>query len=344
MATNKRKRIKTLVQEELTYSEDPGSWVGGDHGIFSYNNGTPVGFDGAGQVIDVIRDGFTPLPDVPGRFLRPYNPTWMLQGSGTEDESPKSMPLFLACAMTLITSSTDAHVYGPVSATLPSASALVDMDGLEARIHGLIGTFTISATAGQAMPVDFALSGLWEKLIDTSEPAFAAFAAGGNLAQPFKNAKVSINNGDMPLWDCATPVDGTGSPTFANDQLTVRSFTFDRGVTTGELPDACLPDALGGLNIEDARPTLQLVLELKNRIDDLINFEEDFKLGRLHDVSLTLGENFTGETFKEWTIHIPQAAVTDAQMADGAGGSREVTVSYLATHTTDNAEFRMTLA
>lgn len=334
MGYNQNRKIQLMAAMESTYGTLP-SFTPASDGFFAYNNANPVGVDIQTVDLEAIRDGLTPVKAAIGRFLRPFNPTIFMQGSGVFGNPVRFSELLRASLLTeTIASSSSSIVYTPRSTLLESAGVAANLGGIYYAITGLFGTFRMSASAGQPIETAFDMRGLWTAP-DNVAAQFNGWAGGSNLAQTLKSAGLSINNGT---------VNWSGSNPAGENRLVFKSFNFDRGVTIGETTDANADDGLARIGVEGmTKPKLTLVVEMKDTLTGLPNIEADIKAGTLHNIGFKIGKNGVGESFREWHMAFPTAQPINVVPQDGDGGTRVMSIDYNVQSDTEGAEFSMTL-
>lgn len=327
MGRNLARRARAMAEIEATYGTEP-TWAAGADGFYLYNNATPVGFDGSSQEIDAIRDSFDPVPDAPGRFLRPFSPQMYLGGSGAAGTAIRFNDLIRACGVDEAVAASSVTYTPQDPASLESCAVYFDADGIAYKILGCYGNFRVAGRAGQPVTIDFDMRGKWTAPHNTPTASFASFDPGSNYAQAFKGANLSIDNGTV-TWTKAT----------SNNNLVFKSFSFDRGVEIGEITDANSDDGFDSLLIQRAVPRGQLVIAMKQTLTSLIEFETDMKNQTLHDISFQVGVNGAGQEGREALFNWPEAQVVNVAYADGEGGTREITIDYKLTSATANSAF-----
>ena len=111
-----------------------------------------------------------------------------MSGSGTAGTEPKWGPAMLACGTAVTTTST-ANTYAPVSSSFGSCTIYYNTDGVNHKITGARGTFSINCEVGQIPTISFSMTGIFNAPTDTALPSTTY----SNQASPlvFKNGSTS---------------------------------------------------------------------------------------------------------------------------------------------------------
>ena len=111
-----------------------------------------------------------------------------MSGSGTAGTEPKWGPARLACGTAVTTTST-ANTYAPVSSSFGSCTIYYNTDGVNHKITGARGTFSINCEVGQIPTISFSMTGIFNAPTDTALPSTTY----SNQASPlvFKNGSTS---------------------------------------------------------------------------------------------------------------------------------------------------------
>lgn len=313
-----------MAEIEVTYGTTP-SWAPADDGFYLVDNANPVKLDTARTEPKYLRDTHTQLKDIIGRQLYMLEPKTYVCGGGAA-ATPVRFNDLLRCSGLLETVAGSSVVYTPRSDGVESASVAVELDGVQYVAAGCYGTFRISGSAGQPAEIQFSLKGKYEKPVNSA--AFTAWAGGSVNAPTMKSGAVSINNGTV-TWSSSSP---TSNP------LIVKSFTFDRGLTIGEIADWNSSTGLYGLVIESSRPTLEITVQCQDTMTGLPDFWGDITDMVTHAVAFQIGVSTGGI----WAFSIPKAQLVDASPGDGEAGTRNYTLTYKIQHDTADTEFSIT--
>ena len=111
-----------------------------------------------------------------------------MSGSGTAGTEPKWGPAMLACG-TAVTTTSSANTYAPVSSSFGSCTIYYNTDGVNHKITGARGTFSINCEVGQIPTISFSMTGIYNAPTDTALPSTTY----SNQASPlvFKNGSTS---------------------------------------------------------------------------------------------------------------------------------------------------------
>ena len=190
----------------------------------------------AGKLVRVINPEVTPdithnerkfarpdlaqYPMLPGRRMAKVKFEVELTGSGTADVAPPWAVLLQGCAMATSSTTGSTQIYYPVSQ--PSAQQSLTMwvyyDNLLHKVSGAVGTFQMSAEAGNHATLTFDFTGVYnDPVVDTypstynfteTDPALvenATFSVFGLSAPVIKSFKFDAGNKIVPTEDMTKP-------------------------------------------------------------------------------------------------------------------------------------------
>ncbi|WP_127088327.1 phage tail tube protein [Aquabacter cavernae] len=99
-----------------------------------------------------------------------------LAGAGAAGTAPAYGPLLRACGMSETIVAATSVTYAPVTASQESVSAYVNFDGVNHKLLGAKGTWSLSMAPKQIPRIQFTLRGLWAAPADLVTPAVPMLA------------------------------------------------------------------------------------------------------------------------------------------------------------------------
>lgn len=254
--------------------------------------------------------------------------------------------LLRACGLQQIIQASTSTVYRPRSSGFESASVNVYADKILHKSASVMGSFTMSGSAGEGVELQFDLRGTYALPETSTVPS---------VAYPKDTKKLVQALGTKGGWeiDAVSGDHSTGANArvhgFGGGRPIVRSFTFDAGVNVVERMDANSKFGLQGLFVTDRAPTLELVVEVENDLTSansaVSNFDpmkdlasEDGDSVR-HALKFMHGDDdSTTSSFDKVGFTFPTAQLVDVQYADDAG-IRTYSLSYNITADTDDNDY-----
>jgi len=246
-------------------------------------------------------------------------------------QAPFFGPLLRACGLKQVNAWSSSVVYTPRSSGFELAEVWVFADEILHKALDCVGTFTLAGTAGEGIECQFDLQGTYTAPSTPTGPTSITYPS---------DAKELMANSSTTITS-----DGVGymSRDDANtDRPIIRSFNFDAGVTVTERGDINSAEGLFGLFITDRSPTLDLVVEVENKLTSTASLPGfnpivDMANANTHDITF-----FHGTTaHKKTKFEFPEAQLVDVQYADDSG-IRTYNLSYALTSTADDGEYTIT--
>ena len=255
--------------------------------------------------------------------------------------------LLRACGLQQIIQASVSTVYRPRSAGFESACVNVYADKILHKSASVMGSFTLSGSAGEGGELQFDMRGTYTLPTTATVPT---------VTYPKDTKKLVQALGDKGGWiidnvstdhALGTGDLGKSSHGFRGAPI-VRSFTFDAGVNVVERMDANSQFGLQGLFVTDRAPTLELVVEVENDLtsagtgtnfnpmNDLADADGD---SVRHALKFMHGDDNTDTaSYDKIGFTFPSAQLVDVQYADDAG-IRTYTLSYNITADTDDNDY-----
>lgn len=356
---NLTRKTLVLARRESSYGADatPGFTGANSSAMLLWDEVNPIQIDT--KILDqqVVRASFTKYPDLVGRSLYRFKPKTMLMTTpggghshsdagwttGTGDKCgtnsalgvpPFWGPLFRACGVGETVNSSSTVVYKPVSSGFSSATAHVWADGLKHIATGLYGTTQFEGRAGEGINIMFDMQGQYNAPSDASPLSglgTVTYPADGKSLVEKESLTISSGYVAPVSHGPQTPVTGP----------VVRSFSFDLGVNIIERPDMNSPYGLFGLAITDRKPTLNLVIEVENRLSTPSPYFNPWTIltsgsSALQTVTFTHGQTTANKA--EFTF--AGAQLREVQYADD-NGIRTYNLTFNLTNTTDDNEWQL---
>ena len=91
-----------------------------------------------------------------------------LAGSGVAGTAPKYGSALKACGMSEVIVATTSVTYAPVSSTLSSCTIVYNIDGIQQKLVGCRGTFSVNLPLGQIPTISFTFTGTYAGPTDTT--------------------------------------------------------------------------------------------------------------------------------------------------------------------------------
>jgi len=320
--------IKSRITQAMA-QVGTGAPTASTEGFFLYDNVDILSLDTQTTDINPLRASYTKTPSTIGRQLINFSGKVFADQHASGD-SIRYDPLLRCCGLSSNEPAVNTSiVYSPRSTGFEEASIYVDLNGVEYRLDPSRGTFTMNATSGEPVDITFDIQGVYDTVVNTT--SFGSFDAGPSVVETFKNVTATIDPPGTDIISCA-------------DNLILKSFTFVRGAEVGERTSACAASGLAGLDFVDFNPTLEVVVEMRDLTTGASEFGDMYTQLQngatgLHDVTIQWGANSSGI----WLLNCPEAQLTNIDTPDGDAGNRNYVLSYKLTHTTDNAEFTLTV-
>lgn len=186
---------------------------------------------------NVTRLTFSQIPSVVGRKLASVTFTVQVHGSGTAQTDPKWATLLEGCGMlrTAKTGTTDVPKgieFLPRTTSTTTLTLYIYYDGILHKLTGAMGTFQISADAGQFATIQFTFTGNYVEPTATVMPTTATF-----------------ENTVPPQVELAQLTFGGSS------SLVVNSFSFDMQNNVVPRSDVNAADGFRGVRISGRNPS-----------------------------------------------------------------------------------------
>lgn len=249
--------------------------------------------------------------------------------------------LLRACGLKQANGLSASVIYTPRSSAFETATVHTYADSILHKATGCVGTFTLAGTAGEGIETQFDLQGNYAAptapgLPTVKYPAdlkkLLAFAHGSITA----DADTSTANDNGVGYE-----GGTGAV-----RPIIRSFNFDAGVTVTERGDINSNEGLYGLYITDRSPTLELVVEVENKLVSsgaTPGFNPILDMANAHTHNIVFEHGNTTDTqgsSGRTKFTFPDAQLVDVQYGDDSG-IRTYNLSYNLTSTTDDGEYKI---
>ena len=166
----KRDKLKTiLVKAESSYSTDPTPTGAANSVQVTELELTPLESDEVER--EVLRATLGNFDKLHANRRASVSFTCELAGnSGGAGTEPRFGPALLACGMGVSTVSNTSNTYTCVSSSFPSCTIWVNYDGVNQKLVGCRGTWSIEASVSEIPKITFEMTGLYAAPTDTALP------------------------------------------------------------------------------------------------------------------------------------------------------------------------------
>ncbi len=250
-------------------------------------------------------------------------------------------PLWLSCGLAADYSVPGRVIFTPESdlAAHRSCRIVTELDGTFFDMRGARGSFTINGTPGLPLEIAFSMLGIPGTLASVPlDPV----SAPERLENVTHWAAWDGGSTDNQLFQCAAAIIVSGDTVLRN--FTFKSFSFDRGIDIEARKDANSDQGVREYGVADAHPTLELVIEcsqdVNNWIDDndVLNPWADWRNSNTHAVAFSHGVRLGDNA--EWYFHFPHCQLVSVALGESEVGARNLVLTYEVIHPTiEDGEF-----
>ena len=292
-------------------------------------------------------------------IIDPYDPNEYTSLVTTRTQDRSWGPLWRSCGLSADYTVPNKVTFTPESDATNHRSCRIvtELDGTFFDIQGARGNFTINATAGQPLEVNFEMMG---KPATKTGLVLDPVHTAAELEDVSNWATWGGGSSDNPLFQCANgQIVVNGGSTLSAGDFVMKSATFNKGNTVEPRTDANDCESVREYSIADSAPTLELVIEMSQDVNnwiqagDLLNPWSSWRTSNTHAVSFSHARGSTapnqggksGGTSEDAQVDFlfPQCQLSNVQTSDGEAGVRNVTLTYDVIHqSTDDGEFTIT--
>jgi len=256
----------------------------------------------------------------------------------TSGHAPFFGSLLRACGLKQVNELSASVVYTPRSSSFETATVYVYADQILHKSTGCVGTFTLAGTAGEGIELMFDLQGNYIAPTGANTQPALRYPADNKKLMNFSRATIEkyASAGDAVGYQGGSSSEGP----------IIRSFNFDAGVTVTERGDINSAEGLKGLFVTDRAPTLDLVVEVENRLASSgaspgFNPIQDMSDAYTHNIVFQHGGTASSGTAHSKTkFTFPEAQLVDVQYGDDSG-IRTYNLSYSLTAVADDGEYKI---
>ena len=165
----KKTRLRALLaKDESTYGSDPTATGSADAILCTELSIEPIQSDEVSR--DLIRSYLGNYTTLLANTRAQVTITVELAGSKTKGTAPQISPLLTSCGLSQTVASGTSVTYAPVSSGFDSCTIVYNADGIQHKLTGCRGTFSLSAEVGSIPTITFVMTGLYNAPTDTTMP------------------------------------------------------------------------------------------------------------------------------------------------------------------------------
>ena len=165
----KKTRLRALLaKDESTYGSDPTATGSADAILCTELSIEPVQSDEVSR--DLIRSYLGNYDTLLANTRAQVTITVELAGSKTKGVAPQIAPLLTSCGLSQTVASGTSVTYAPVSSGFDSCTIVYNADGIQHKLTGCRGTFSLNAEVGSIPTITFVMTGLYNAPTDTTMP------------------------------------------------------------------------------------------------------------------------------------------------------------------------------
>jgi len=165
----KKTRLRALLaKDESTYGSDPTATGSADAILCTELSIEPVQSDEVSR--DLIRSYLGNYDTLLANTRAQVTITVELAGSKTKGTAPQISPLLTSCGLSQTVASGTSVTYAPVSSGFDSCTIVYNADGIQHKLTGCRGTFSLNAEVGSIPTITFVMTGLYNAPTDTAMP------------------------------------------------------------------------------------------------------------------------------------------------------------------------------
>ena len=172
MPTPKKTRLRALLaKDEASYGTDSSASGANNAILCTELSIEPIQSDEVTR--DLVRSYLGNYDTLLANSRAQVTITVEMAGSGanTKDVPPQYAPLLKSCGLSQAVSSGTSVTYTPVSETFASCTIVYNADGVQHKLTGCRGTFSLSCEVGSIPTITFVMTGLYNAPTDSSMPA-----------------------------------------------------------------------------------------------------------------------------------------------------------------------------
>lgn len=168
----KKTRLRALLaKDESSYGSDPTATGSANAILCTELSIEPIQSDEVSR--DLIRSYLGNYDTLLANTRAQVTITVELAGSGAAGTKPHYAPLFTSCGMSETIAAGTSVTYAPISSGFDSCTIVYNADGIQHKLTGCRGTFSINAEVGSIPTITFTMTGLYNAPTDTTMPTCA---------------------------------------------------------------------------------------------------------------------------------------------------------------------------
>ena len=165
----KRTRLRALLaKDESSYGSDPSATGSANAILCTELSIEPIQSDEVSR--DLIRSYLGNYDTLLANTRAQVTITVEMAGSETKGVAPQIAPLLTSCGLSETVASGTSVTYAPVSSGFDSCTIVYNADGIQHKLTGCRGTFSLNAEVGSIPTITFVMTGLYNAPTDTTMP------------------------------------------------------------------------------------------------------------------------------------------------------------------------------
>ena len=165
----KKTRLRALLaKDEASYGTDPTPTGSANAILCTELSIEPIQSDEVSR--DLIRSYLGNYDTLLANSRAQVTITVEMSGSGVKGTAPQISPLLTSCGLSETTSSGVSVTYVPISSGFDSCTIVYNADGIQHKLTGCRGTYSISCEVGSIPTITFVMTGLYNAPTDTTMP------------------------------------------------------------------------------------------------------------------------------------------------------------------------------
>ena len=196
----KKTRLRALLaKDESSYGSDPTATGSANAILCTELSIEPIQSDEVTR--DLVRSYIGNYDTLLANTRAQVTITVEMSGSGAKGTPPQYAPLFTSCGMSQTISSGVNVTYLPISTGFDSCTIVYNADGIQHKLTGCRGTFSINCEVGSIPTITFVMTGLYNAPTDTTMPTCTfqnqadplVFKDGNTSAFQFQSYAAALN-------------------------------------------------------------------------------------------------------------------------------------------------------
>ena len=165
----KKTRLRALLaKDESTYGSDPTATGSANAILCTELSIEPIQSDEVSR--ELIRSYLGNYDTLLANTRAQVTITVELSGSGSKGTAPQYAPLFTSCGLSQTVASGTSVTYAPVSTGFDSCTIVYNADGIQHKLTGCRGTYSLSCEVGSIPTITFVMTGLYNAPTDVTMP------------------------------------------------------------------------------------------------------------------------------------------------------------------------------